>query len=251
MKTIGATVPLVLVAMLVTGCSGLVSLGRGAKTITPSDVSIAETRDVSDFSGIDMHTFGRIVLTQGDSESLTITGRDNLVPLVRTSVRDGVLIIEMEENVNVVSAHPGDLLAFDIKVKDLNALTVSGLAKVEMETLTTSVLAVTMSGTGEVRLDQLAAKSLNIRVSGLGNVEVVGEAAHAIIEISGAGEVRAADLRCQTADVTVPGLGSATVWVTDALTGKISGAGNVSYYGDPETNTETTGLGSFKALGDK
>ena len=144
-----------------------------------------------------------------------------------------------------------DLFTFDITVKDLTALTVSELADVEMEALTTTVLDVTVSGAGKVRLDQLAVKSLNVLVSGLGSVEVAGEAAHATIDISGAGEVRAADLQCQTADVTVPGLGSATLWVTDALSGKISGGGNVSYYGDPQADTETPGLGKFKALGSK
>lgn len=182
---------------------------------------------------------------------MTITGPDNVVPLVTTSVRGGVLVIEMEQDVNVLKTNAGDLLTFDITVEDLTALTISGLAEVEAEALETTILEVSLSGAGYVRLRQLATKRLDIRVSGVGNVEVVGEAAHATFEISGAGEVRAADLKCQTADVTVPGLGSATVWVTDALTGKISGAGNVSYYGEPETNTETTGLGKFRALGAK
>jgi hypothetical protein len=251
MKTLWRMLVLILIGSLATSCDGVVSFGGGSRSITPSNVTITETRDVGSFTGIDIRTFGAVVVTLGEAESLAITGRDNLVPLIDASVRDGTLVVEMEESVNVLSADRGDLLTFDITVQELDALTVSGLASVEMDALSTTSLDVTVSGAGTVRMHQLAAKRLDILLSGIGNVEATGEAVHATIQISGAGEVRAGDLQCQTADVSVPGLGSATVWVTDALSGKISGGGNVSYYGDPQTDTQTTGLGSFKALGDK
>jgi hypothetical protein len=69
--------------------------------------------------------------------------------------------------------------------------------------------------------------------------------------LSGAGALEAGNLKCTSADITISGLGGATVWVTDTLTGKISGAGSVSYYGNPQTSFSTSGAGSFKSLGDK
>jgi len=82
-------------------------------------------------------------------------------------------------------------------------------------------------------------------------VELAGEARQATVELSGAGEVNSPDLKIQTASVSLPGLGKCTLWVTDQLTGNISGAGHVSYYGNPKTNVTNTGLGSFKSLGSK
>jgi hypothetical protein len=63
--------------------------------------------------------------------------------------------------------------------------------------------------------------------------------------------VNGADLKIQTANVTISGIGGATLWVTDQLTGNISGAGNVSYYGNPQTNTNSSGIGKFESLGSK
>lgn len=60
MKFIGAVVSLVLIAVLMTGCTGLGDLTRGTRAITPSDVRVTEARDVSGFSGIDVHTFGEL-----------------------------------------------------------------------------------------------------------------------------------------------------------------------------------------------
>ena len=59
------------------------------------------------------------------------------------------------------------------------------------------------------------------------------------------------DLRIHTANVKLAGMGGATVWITDQLTGEISGAGSVSYYGSPLTEVKTPGLGKFIALGSR
>jgi hypothetical protein len=108
-----------------------------------------------------------------------------------------------------------------------------------------------MSGAGQFKLGQISATSVGIDISGLGNVDLAGTATSATINISGAGNANCPDLKLQTANVTIPGLGGATIWVTDQLTGNISGAGSVSYYGSPQTDTQVSGLGKFKPLGNK
>ena len=252
MKKTIVFLPLMLILALTVACSRLTNFVPGGEGITPSDTIITEQRDVSGFTGIDMSTFGKVVITQGEDESLTITGSDNVVPLVQTTVSDGVLSIELEENINVLGVSNAQrVLTFTIMVTDLSSLTVSGLAEVEMESLSTSTLALDMSGAGHVQLNDLAAQNVDITVNGLGGIDVAGEAAHATVSIPGAGEVNAGDLECETADVTISGLGTATVWVTDELTGTISGAGNVRYYGNPVTDTQSTGVGQFESLGSK
>jgi hypothetical protein len=71
------------------------------------------------------------------------------------------------------------------------------------------------------------------------------------VNLSGAGELNATDFEVKRADVTISGIGTATVWVTDELTGEISGAGSVRYYDDPKANTTTSGVGRFESLGSK
>ena len=243
--------PLLLAVLMAISCEGISVVELNKDAIKPSNVIITESRNLSGFSGIDMRAFGRVVLSQGDRESVTISGSDNIVAVMQTSVRDGVLVIENDENINVTGVNEDNVLTFTIVVKDLTSLTISGAADVEMGILSTSILDVSMSGAGQFVLQQLTADSLNIVLSGVGNVEVSGEVANARIDIPGAGNINAGDLMSQTANATISGLGSATLWVTDRLTGNISGAGNVSYYGDPQTGVETTGLGRFKSLGSK
>jgi hypothetical protein len=246
-----------LLGVLLSGCNRLITInGNGVgndngRTITPSDEMITDERQVDEFTGIDMRTFGRVFITQGETNSVVLDGSDNLVPLVKTEVRNGMLVIVMEERINIIPNNLQDYLTFKITVRDLNDLVVGGLALVEMEALSTNSLDISKSGAGQIQIEDLAADRVDIDLSGLGNVDISGEVAHATIGLSGAGEIQAANLRCASADVSIPGLGSATVWVTDSLTGQISGGGSVGYFGDPATDTQTTGLGSFRSLGNK
>ncbi len=237
-------------SLLLSACS-IIDFTTSTKSITPSGVIVTEKRDVSGFTGINMRTIGTVSITQGDSESLEIKGSDNIVPLVKTSVRGGVLNIEMDRDISLHSANTQDLLTFTITVKDLSSLIVSGLGVVDMPALTTNKLNLEMSGAGAITLSSVAAQSVTLNLSGLGKIEVSGKADKESITLSGAGEVKTGGLEVKTADVHISGLGSATIWAVDELSGSISGSGDVNYYGSPKVSTNSTGLGSFKSLGSK
>jgi hypothetical protein len=248
MKT-SPVILITLAALLVFGC-GIINIGN-VKMITPSKVIISENRDVSGFTAIEFSTLGKINIMQGDKESLNISGPDNIVPEIITTVSNGTLTIKTKDNINFNPVGSDNPLTFTIVVKDLTSLTVSGLGDVQLETLSTSKLAIIMSGAGKVVQNQLTTENLNITISGAGGIDISGQATQATVDISGAGSVNAPDLKTQTANITISGLGGATLWVTDQLTGNISGAGSVSYYGNPQTNTQSSGLGNFKSLGNK
>jgi hypothetical protein len=249
MKTRITFISLLIISMLLVSCNILSN--AGVKVITPSNVIISENRDVSGFKAIEFSTFGKVNIIQGDKESVNISGSDNLVPEITTSVNNGTLIIKNKDNITVTSLTSENMLTFTIVVKDLTSLSVSGAGDVQVETLSTPSLSLNLSGAGRVQQNQVTTDILDINISGLGGFDITGQAAQATITISGAGSVNASDLMVKTANVTISGLGGATVWVTDQLTGNISGAGDISYYGNPQTQTERSGLGNFKSLGNK
>jgi hypothetical protein len=221
---------LIATVLLMAGCN-ILNLGDAAQMVDPSNVIITEERSVSDFTAIDFGTYGKVTITQGESESLTITGSDNVVPLVNTSVSNGTLTISTKEEINVLGLNSENILTFVIMVKDLAELT--------------------NSGAGHLIMDQLTADSLNVTLSGAGNIKLAGEAETVRIDISGAGIVTAPDLMIKTTEVILSGTGGAEIWVTDLLTGTIRGVGDVRYYGEPQVDTEKTGIGSYKSLGNK
>jgi hypothetical protein len=249
MKTKAFFISLLITSMLLASCSVLSS--AGVKVITPSKTIISDNRPVSGFTAIDFSSVGKINIITGNTESLNISGPDNLVPEISSSVSNNTLIIKNKENFTVTNLSSKDILTYTVVVKSLSALTVSGLGDVQVETLSSPTFDLTMSGAGRVQMNQLTTDNLKVVFSGLGGVDISGSATQVTADLSGAGSLNAPDLQIKTANVTISGLGSATLWVTDQLTGDISGAGSVSYYGSPQTNTSATGLGQFKALGSK
>ncbi|NJD60260.1 MAG: hypothetical protein C3F13_18840 [Anaerolineales bacterium] len=240
---------LLLLSLSLTSCSVLSN--AGVKIITPSNVNMSENRDVSGFTAIEFSTYGKVNIIQGDKESLNISGPDNLVPEISTTVSNGTLMIKTTNNITVPTLSTENMLTFTIVVKELTSLSVSGFGDVQIETLSTPSMSINMSGAGKIVQNQLSTDKVNVTLSGAGDIDISGEATQASVDISGAGSINAPDLKVQTANVTISGLGGATLWVTDQLTGNISGAGSVSYYGNPQTNTNSSGLGKFNSLGNK
>ncbi len=237
------------ISLLMLSCNALSNVG--IRSITPSNVIISENRDVSGFDAIEFGTLGKVNLIQGDQESLNISGPDNLVPEITTTVSNRTLIIKNKENITINPLRSDSMLVFTIVFKDLSSLSLSGAGDVQIEPFSTPKLVLTMSGAGSVVQNQLTTDNLKVTLSGLGGIEISGQATQATFDISGAGNVKASDLQIQTANVDISGLGGATLWVTEQLTGSISGAGNVSYYGNPQTNVNSSGIGQFQSLGDK
>ena len=67
MKTAHVVLSLFVVILLLAGCD-LMLIGKDVQFIEPSNTIITEERTVSGFTGIDFSTFGKVVLTQGDTE---------------------------------------------------------------------------------------------------------------------------------------------------------------------------------------
>jgi len=249
MKNKTLLLPVLLLSMAILSCNFLTNMD--VNMITPSDVNISENRDVSGFDKVEFNTFGKMNIMQGDVESLNISGPDNIVPEMRTTVRNGTLVIDTRESLSIRSLSYENSLIFTLVVKDLTSLDISGLGDVQIEALSTPSMSYNLSGAGAVVQNQITADTIDIELSGLGDVEISGQANSATIDISGAGSIDASELQLQTADIQISGLGNATLWVTEQLSGEISAAGSVSYYGNPQTSTSSSGLGDFKSLGNK
>jgi hypothetical protein len=188
-----------------------------------SGTSATETRDVSNFSSISLHGVGKATIKQTGKESLTITAEDNLLPLLEATVADGKLILGPKKGASINPTKP---IEFDVEVKDLQGLEISGA--------------------GEMEMKDLHAKKLKIDLSGVGQISLSGLVDDLVLEMSGAGIFQGADLKSKKAHLECSGVGSVVVNVSDVLDVSVSGAGSVEYLGSPEVKKSVSGVGSVK-----
>lgn len=231
---------LLLVTALVAGC--------GVGLVVGSGNIVSEERAISGVEGVALSFVGDLQVTQGDEEKLVITGDDNVLPLITTEVRDGVLNIGGRSTLGIPMTAD---VRYDLTVRDLNSLRMSGAGNAEMDGLETGDLTVDISGAGNLSIRNLQADRVTAEMSGLGNLELDGKADRVAVNMSGAGNYDGGDLETGSADVSLSGLGNATVWATESLNASVSGAGNIEYYGDPDVNSRVSGLGGITSKGDK
>jgi hypothetical protein len=244
-KTVLLIIPLIL--LLTMACS-ITFTTPEIKDLRGSGNLVTEQREVSGFDRLEFGGVGTMTIRQGDVESLTIEADDNLIDHITTRVIGNRLVIEMEKNFNVGGM---TRIHYDLVVKDLSRLTLSGFGDITMDELNTDSLTVLLSGSGNLTLADLQAESLDVTITGFGNSEFAGEVKDLQVIIKGAGSFKGGDLRSQTARVEVSGFGNATVWAERDLDVEITGSGNVSYYGLPDVTQNISGFGRLESLGNK
>jgi hypothetical protein len=216
-----------------------------SRTIEGSGNIITEERAVSGFDRLTLSGFGEVSVQQGDEESLTVSTDDNIMPYIRTRVRNKTLILDFDDKGRFRSYNPSDGVKFNLVVKDLSRIDISGAGSFEVNELETERLLVDLSGAGSLEIGTLTADELVIRQSGAGTVFVSGQVKGQELTHSGVGSYHAADLESETAIIDISGAGTATLWATESLDIEISGLGNVIYYGNPRIIQSISGLGKL------
>lgn len=207
---LGAATLITMVA--VPACDGGVFGVRGSGNV------ITDSRDVSGFNEIAVLGSANVVVEVSGSESLTVEAEDNIMPLLKTEVRNGRLELSVESSISPT-----------VEVKyTITAATLDG---------------VSISGSGDVAATGIDAESFDVEISGSGKVEPAGIADTLTLSISGSGRYDGEGLAASVGDVRVSGSGDAVVYVTEDLDVDVSGSGSVEYIGDPSVTTSISGSG--------
>ncbi|HKQ53657.1 MAG TPA: head GIN domain-containing protein, partial [Pyrinomonadaceae bacterium] len=189
---------------LVAALGGCQLFKKGTGTTSGSGTSKVEKRSVSGFTSVDLSGAFEVEITVQQEPGLEIEGDDNLLPLVRTEVNNGVLEVFNQKSFSTKNA-----IRVRISVPQLDAVSTSGASDIVV--------------TG-VKSDEF-----NISTSGAGSLKVSGEAKMFALEMSGAGEVDAKELRSERVTVNSSGAAEATVYASQDLSVSASGAGTVNY----------------------
>jgi hypothetical protein len=212
---------------------------------------VTESRAVSGFNEVRLDGAGRLVITQGESETLEIEAEDNIIDELNSEVSGQTLVLGFQERFLRTSILPTRNITYTLTVTDLTSITFNGAGELEMDSLDTPALELVINGAGQINLDDLMADSLTVQISGTGTVNIGGQVTSQSVNIDGAGNYSAEDLQTETTEVDINGLGNGTVWATQTLSITINGGGSLNYYGSPNVTQEINGVGDINNLGDK
>jgi hypothetical protein len=212
------TLIFVCLALAVAACSDTIG---GGEVVRGSGTIITDSRPVSGFDEVVVFGSGDVFIDIAGTESLEVETDDNLVPLITTDVVGGRLELSVVPDTNL---DPSQDIVFTITATELTAVTILGSADIEATNVNSPGFEVTVNGSG--------------------NVTLAGTVERLDATINGSGDFAGEDLVTTTAGATINGSGSIAINVTDELTARIAGSGDITYLGDPSVDVAVTGSGS-------
>ena len=110
----------------------------------------------------------------------------------------------------------------------------------------TSLTGAELSGALKLKATQLSGDRFALDTSGATRVALAGRANRLIASLTGASKLNAETLQTQDVEISVTGAGKADVNATNSLRAAITGAGRVSYGGNPKSvEKKITGAGKI------
>lgn len=180
-----------------------------------------------------------VVISDGDTLDIDVTGDSEVVDAMRFSLKGGKLAImrkggkwdsDAKATVRVTMPAPSGIV-------------IAGSGTIEAASLTGDASA-TIAGSGTLKAAAIDAESLDVNVVGSGKFEAAGKAKSLDLNIAGSGLASMDGLTVDKADVNIAGSGDASFASDGNVEAKVMGSGNVTIAGRATCAVKSMGSGS-------
>lgn len=189
--------------------------------IQGSGIEVSELRSVQPFQRVLLDGTSDVTISFGETQSVSVTGDENLVHLVKTDVRGNQLRIDTSGSYSTSNG-----IQIDIVVPRL--------------------IACELNGTGDIDISGYTGEELELITDGIGNITCSGTVGIVHATTDGIGDIELAELVAREAYAITDGIGGIVVNATEKVDARINGIGNITIIGDPKNvQTEIDGIGDI------
>ncbi len=192
---------------------------------------VTKTRTTSNYDAISIGGSFDVVLVKGKEGKITIKGEENIIDVIVTEVRGGVLKVKFEKNVNIRTTKR---LLVTIPFRDINAISLGGSGNLKSDdVIKGTYIKLSLGGSGNIyaKVDVTEVKS---SIGGSGNIKLSGTTDEFTCSIAGSGSIKAYDLHTNTIHAKIAGSGSIRTTVKNKIKAKVVGSGSIYYKGNPK-----------------
>jgi hypothetical protein len=237
-----------LVCLMVVGIAALLSACGPMYCEDEGDMYSEATRSLSDFDKVLFEGSGNFFVSQATDAvpSVRIVGHDNIVTMMDTRVKDGLL--EIRHPSHGCSIKRNTSVKVYVTMREVSSITLSGSGELLGQTpIEAEKLRVTLEGSGNLNLT-VAAASLRTHLDGSGRIAYAGAATAHAVALEGSGSIRALYLLTETTEASLAGSGYMGLHAADELKVVIAGSGNVEYRGQPQVSFTGAGSGTLRRV---
>lgn len=232
---------LTIVALVLTSCNN-------SLCIHPEGSTITQEINLDNFTGINSHGSHDVNITYGETQKISVTGKQNIINRLERKVNNGIWDIELENGCYTGNSS----LIIDIEIPILNTARTEGSGNINIgDIITEVVLKVNTSGSGNIKLDgNIGAEEVYAISEGSGNIDILGafeDLYYLDVNLSGSGNFSGFPAVANESEIDIEGSGNCSVSVEDILNVRIEGSGDVYYKGNPIINANISGSGKVKS----
>ena len=122
MRAFRIVLVLALITTLLSGC--------GVTIVNGSGKLVTQSRPVANFTTFTLAGLGDVTITQGTTESLTIEAEDNVMPLLKSEVKLGNLILYLDQKDWKDVVRPTKPIKIALAVKNLSSIDLTGAGNI-------------------------------------------------------------------------------------------------------------------------
>lgn len=197
--------------------------------ITGSGHLISLSRDLPEFNSVEMNTSGKVYITQGSEQEVSVTVDENIAEYIITTVRGGRLIISTKSGISLSNFR----LIVNLTMTDLEELVTNSSGDfIGKSTFKVDRMSLVTNSSGNISLN-LDADQLYSRILSSGDLYLSGVAKKHVATIHSSGNIYAFNLFTEAAKITINSSGDAEVYVSNLLEVIINSSGDVFYKGHP------------------
>jgi len=191
---------------------------------------VSETRNIDeDFNSISAATGLKVEIVQSSSVKVVVEADENLMDIIKTEVKDGVLKIYSEKN--IWSAKAKNIY---VQIPEITSVSASSGSSVHSEsTLKTGNFSVDTSSGSTVNLE-ISADVVRADASSGSTVRLEGSANSIMAEASSGSSIKTMELMTSDASAKVSSGASIKLHTTNKLKARASSGGGIKYSGNPE-----------------
>ncbi len=219
----------ILIAAMIVFSVGLMSCRR--VIIGGEGPVVAENRAPGYFDRLELQDGIQVYINHSNEPkfSVRIEAPENIVPYIETTVVNDKLIIQDRRRRNWRNGYA----TVYVTVDTLEEITSNGSGDIYASNLMGPSTYIGISGSGDMDLGMNITNDVRLDISGSGDLEMTGGAHLLDMYLSGSGDFQGRNFNVDNCEIDVTGSGNAEVYVSDSLDVRITGSGDVYYWGNP------------------
>ena len=134
--------------------------------VTGSGEIITDERMMDPFQSVEMLGAGDFEIIHGEVQKVAVSGYENLVPLIETTVKKGKLVITTNDEMTLGNSH----MKIRVTTPQLREATLAGAGNMDISSFRLSYLKIVLKGAGNVRFSNSESDTIYATLSGAGNM---------------------------------------------------------------------------------